>query len=112
MRSGRPFDLKYSARWKARAIGVPPVVSHAHRRDAPWKPEHGQDAHATPSPGLHAELKWLLRLSCWFEVARASRPWKPFDLTYSTRWKARAMLVSAAVEDLCIKVWRHAGATS
>jgi hypothetical protein len=112
MRSGRPFDLKYSARGKARAMGVPPVVSHAHRRDAPWKPEHGQDAHATPSPGLHAELKWLLRLSCWFEVARASRPWEPSDLTYSTRWKARAMLVSAAVEDLCIKVWRHAGATS
>jgi hypothetical protein len=35
--------------------------------------QHGRDAHATPSHGLHTEL-WYQNLSCWFEVARASRP--------------------------------------
>jgi hypothetical protein len=34
----------------------------------------GRDAHATPRHAMHPEL-WYQTLSCWFEVARASRPW-------------------------------------
>jgi hypothetical protein len=33
-----------------------------------------REAHATPSHGWHTEL-WYQNLSCWIEVARASRPW-------------------------------------
>jgi hypothetical protein len=72
----RPCDLKPTdgTPVEIQNMGETPMPPQTPGRDAREDPDHGRDAHATPSHGLHSEL-WYQNLSCWFEVARASRPW-------------------------------------